>query len=65
MSQRVESFTVSVSENGSFREVYEGTVIGYKRIVPLNDVVTDSLKIKITDSRISPVISFIGIYRSV
>lgn len=65
MSQRVESFTVSVSENGSFREVYDGTVIGYKRIVPLNDVVTDSLKIKITDSRINPVISFIGIYRSV
>ncbi len=64
MSQRVESFTVSVSENGGFREVYEGTVIGYKRIVPLNDVVTDSLKIKITDSRISPVISFVGIYRS-
>ena len=64
MGQRVESFTVSVSENGSFREVYEGTVIGYKRIVPLNNVVTDSLKIKITDSRISPVISFIGIYRS-
>lgn len=65
MSQRVESFTVSVSEDGGFREVYEGTVIGYKRIVPLNDVVTDSLKIKITDSRINPVISFIGIYRSV
>ncbi len=64
MSQRVESFTVSVSENGGFREVYEGTVIGYKRIVPLNDVVTDSLKIKITDSRIRPVISFVGIYRS-
>ncbi len=64
MGQRVESFTVSVSENGSFREVYEGTVIGYKRIVPLNDVVTDSLKIKITDSRIRPVISFVGIYRS-
>ena len=64
MSQRVESFIVSVSENGGFREVYEGTVIGYKRIVPLNDVVTDSLKIKIIDSRISPVISFVGIYRS-
>ena len=64
MSQRVERFTVSVSENGSFGEVYDGTVIGYKRIVPLNDVVTDLLKIKITDSRISPVISFIGIYRS-
>ena len=64
MSQRVESFTVSVSEHGSFREVYEGTIIGYKRIVPLNDIVTDGIKITVTDSRTSPVISFIGIYHS-
>ena len=61
MSQRVENFTVSVSENGSFRKVYDGTVIGYKRIVPLNDIVTDCIKITITDSRLSPIISFIGI----
>lgn len=64
MSQRVENFTVSVSENGSFRKVYDGTVIGYKRIVPLNDIVTDCIKITITDSRLSPIISFIGIYHS-
>ncbi len=64
MSQRVENFTVSVSENGSFREIYKGTVIGYKRIVPLNDIVADCIKITITDSRTSPVISFIGIYHS-
>lgn len=64
MSQRVESFTVSVSENDTFREIYEGTVIGYKRIVPLNGIVTDCVKITITDSRTSPVISFIGIYPS-
>ena len=64
LSQRVESFTVTVSDNGGFREVYEGTVIGYKRIVPLNGIVTDCVKINITDSRIAPTISFIGIYRS-
>ena len=64
MSQRVESFKVSVSENGSFKGIYDGTVIGYKRIVPLNDITTDCIKITITDSRTSPVISFIGIYHS-
>ncbi len=64
MSQRVESFTVEIRENDSFREVYNGTVIGYKRIVPLNSVTTDCIKIRITDSRTEPTVSFIGVYRS-
>ena len=63
-SQRVECFSVDISENGCFREVYRGTTIGYKRIVPLGDVVTDTVRIRITDSRVAPVISFIGVYRS-
>ena len=63
-SQRVESFAVDISENGCFREVFRGTTIGYKRIVPLNGIATDTLRIRITDSRVVPVISFIGVYRS-
>lgn len=62
MSQRIESFAVDISENGCFREIYRGTTVGYKRIVPLEGVDTDTLRIRITDSRIAPAISFIGIY---
>ena len=36
--QRVESFTVEAEQEGSFTEVFRGTVIGYKRIVPLNSL---------------------------
>ena len=63
MSQRIESFTVEICENGSFHEIYSGTVVGYKRIVPLNGVETDCVKIRITDSRTAPTVSFIGVYR--
>lgn len=63
MSQRVESFTVETFDNGIFREVCNGTVIGYKRIVPLNGITTDCIKIRITDSRAEPIISFIGVYQ--
>lgn len=63
MSQRVESFAVDVFRNGGFCEMYSGTVIGYKRIVPLNGLTTDRLRIRITDSRTEPTISFIGVYR--
>ncbi|MBR3505030.1 MAG: alpha-L-fucosidase [Clostridia bacterium] len=64
MSQRVERFAVDVCENGGFRTVYDGTVIGYKRIVPLNGALTDCLRVRITDSRVSPTLAFIGVYRA-
>lgn len=62
MGQRVESFTVEAGNNGVFTEVYSGTVIGYKRIVPLKNITADSVRIRITDSRTEPTLSFIGIY---
>ncbi|MCR4779613.1 MAG: alpha-L-fucosidase [Ruminiclostridium sp.] len=63
-SQRIESFAVDISENGCFREVYRGTTVGYKRIVPLGGAKTDCVRVRITDSRVAPVISFIGLYRT-
>lgn len=61
--QRVESFTVEAEQDGNFTEVYNGTVIGYKRIVPLNGLKTKSIRITITDSRTEPTIAFLGIYK--
>ena len=59
-SQRIESFAVDVSENGCFREVSRGTTVGYKRIVPLKGIETDCVRIRITDSRVAPAVSFIA-----
>lgn len=64
-SQRVESFAVDVFIDGSFEEIYRGTVIGYKRIVPLNSVKTEGIRIRITDSRMEPTVAFLGIYEAV
>lgn len=61
--QRVESFTVEAETDGTFTEVYRGTVIGYKRIVPLKNVTARSVRIKITDSRTEPTLAFLGIYK--
>ena len=58
-SQRVESFRLL----GEADELlYEGTVIGYKKIVSLSAVKTQHLKIQILDSRKEAYISFVGIY---
>ena len=60
--QRVESFIVEAEQEGNFTEVYRGTVIGYKRIVPLNELKTKAIRIKITDSRTEPTLAFFGVY---
>lgn len=59
LSQRIESFSV-VGKNSEI--IFQGTVVGHKRIVPLDALVTDEITIKITDSRICPTLSFMGIY---
>ncbi len=64
LGQRVESFTVEAELNGVFSEIYRGTVIGYKRIVPLKNITTDKIRINITDSRTEPTLAFMGIYKS-
>lgn len=64
MSQRIESFAVDIAEHGGFREIYTGTTVGYKRIVPLNGAETDRVRIRILDSRTEPAVSFIGLYKA-
>lgn len=61
--QRVESFIVEAEKDGSFCKVYSGTVIGYKRIVPLKNVETTVIRIRITDSRTEPTLAYLGIYK--
>lgn len=64
-SQRVESFAVDALIDGEFKEIYSGTVIGYKRIIPLGRLETSCIKIRITDSRTEPTIAFLGVYKAI
>jgi alpha-L-fucosidase len=65
LSQRIESFAIDIMSDGEYVEVFRGTTVGYKRIVPMESVETDAIRIRITDSRICPTVSFIGVYRAV
>ncbi|MBQ7637503.1 MAG: alpha-L-fucosidase [Clostridia bacterium] len=63
LSQRVEKFAVDVRlADGSWKNAAEGTTVGYKRILRIDPVETDAVRIRILDSRVCPVLSFIGIY---
>lgn len=62
-SQRVENFTVWYrKEDGSREKVMDGTTIGYKKIVELKGIQTKQLELEITDARVAPVLSFVGVY---
>ena len=62
-SQRVERFAVDIrTPGGEWREAASGTTVGYKRIVRIDPVRTDAIRVRILDSRVCPVLSFIGIY---
>ena len=63
MGQRVERFVIEArTADGHFAECARGTTVGYKKIARIGSVRTDMLRIRITDSRVAPVISFVGVY---
>ena len=57
-SQRIEAFRILSGE----RILYEGTVVGYKKIASFPPVRTDNLTIEILDARVAPTLSFLGVY---
>lgn len=62
MSQRVETYAMDMWQDGAWHEVAQGSVIGYKRIVVLDQVTTCALRIRIMDARMEPTMKFMGVY---
>ena len=61
-SQRIEAFEVLVDQEGTMKKVYEGTVVGSRKICKIEEVQTKKIVINITSSRNSPTLKFVGIY---
>ena len=62
LGQRVKSFSVYIWKNNNWIEVAKGSTIGYKRILKLEPVETEKVKIAINTSKASPLISNIEVY---
>ena len=60
--QRIEKYAIDAKVNGEWVEVNAGTTVGYKKIAKFDAVKTDEIRIRILDSRVCPIISFVGIY---
>ena len=64
LGQRIKSFTVEAFTDGNWKEVGEGTTVGYKRILRFPGTEATKVRFTITGSKGSPVISNIGIYNA-
>lgn len=65
-SQRIERFIIDVNTGvdgqESWQTVFEGTVVGYKKIIRIVPTTIKSLRIRILDARVAPTLSFLGVY---
>jgi len=48
--------------DGEWSEIAEGTTIGYKRILPVDGVVTDRVRVNIKDAQAAPVLTAVELY---
>lgn len=62
LGQRVKSFSVEVWKDNKWQQIANGTTIGYKRILKVEPVETDKVRVRITDSKACPVISTISVF---
>lgn len=62
LGQRVKSFTVEAWTGGQWQKIADGTTIGYKRILKVNPIQTNKLRISITGAKACPVLSNLEIY---
>jgi alpha-L-fucosidase len=62
LGQRVKALIIEAWQDDAWQEVGHGTTIGYKRILKIDPVVTEKVRISITDSKACPLISNVEIF---
>lgn len=62
LGQRIRSFSIDVMQNGEWQNAAEGTTVGYKRILEIDPVTTDRIRIIIENAKASPLLSNVEVY---
>jgi alpha-L-fucosidase len=61
LGQRIKAFSIEVKQNGIWNKIAEETTVGHKRILKLNAAEVSEIRIKILDSKDTPILSEIKI----
>jgi alpha-L-fucosidase len=62
LGQRVKSFTVEIWKANKWEQIAEGTTIGYKRILRVEPVETNKIRINFREAKACPLISAVEVY---
>jgi alpha-L-fucosidase len=63
LGQRVKAFTVEAKMSGAWKQVAQGTTIGYKRILKLDrPVEAEAIRVNIIESKACPVLAEVEVY---
>lgn len=62
LGQRIKTFHIEIEKEGVWKKVAEATTIGYKRILKIEPVLTNKIRISITSAKACPIISDVEIY---
>ncbi len=63
VGQRVERFVVEAWDGAAWKQITEGTTIGYKRLLRFPAVTTDRVRLRILSSRLNPALAKFGLYK--
>jgi len=62
LGQRVKNFEIEIWKDNAWKKVAGATTIGYKRILKLDQVKTNKIRIRITESKACPLIAKVAVY---
>ncbi|KRF07238.1 alpha-fucosidase [Paenibacillus sp. Soil766] len=60
--QRIERFQLAYKQGEEWKPLYDGTVVGYKKICRVERTNARYIRLGITESRVNPTLSHIGVY---
>jgi alpha-L-fucosidase len=63
IGQRVEKFVLEYKDGTEWKQIAEGSTIGYKRLLKFNAVTAKQVRLRILSSRLNPTLSSFGIYK--
>ncbi len=63
VGQRIEKFRLSAFIGGEWKNITEGTTVGYKRLLRFPVITTSKVRLEILASRLNPAIAEFGLYK--
>ena len=63
VGQRIESFVLEYKNGNKWKQLAEGTTVGYKRLIRFKEVTAKQIRLRILSSRLNPTLSEFGLYK--